>query len=87
MSADDNARIVQPVKEQLVRQKAIVLAAAESVTDQAVARHLRDLAGDLQQAIYLHLERGALRLIQRDAENEEQAWRDEEARLRHKAIV
>lgn len=87
MSADDNARIVQPVREQLVRQKALVLAAADAVTDQEVAKHLREIAGLLQQAIYLHLDRGALNLILRYAEHEESAWRDEEARLRQKAIV
>ena len=77
----DDAIIVRPIRDGLARQKSFALAAAESVSDQAVAQKLRDLAGDIQRAIYLHLDAGAMRLIQREAEYEEAAWRDEEARM------
>ena len=79
---NDDAMIVRPIREELARQKSFALAAADSVSDPAVSKKLRDLAGAIQQAIYLHLDTGALRLIQREAEHEDAAWRDEEARLR-----
>ena len=79
---NDDAMIVRPIREELARQKSFALAAAESVSDQAVAKKLRDLAGAIQSAIYLHLDAGALRLIQREAEHGDAAWHDEEVRLR-----
>ena len=68
---NDDAMIVRPIREELARQKSFALAAAESVSDQAVAQKLRDLAGAIQSAIYLHLDTGAIRLIQREAEHYE----------------
>lgn len=68
LNPNEDAKVVQPIRDELARQKSFALAAAESVSDPAVAAHLRDLAGSIQKAVYLHLDRGALKTIQHDAE-------------------
>lgn len=72
MSADQDAPIVQPIKDQLVRQKALVLAAAESVSDPKVADELRDLANGIESCIHDYLDHGALFLIRRAGEREKE---------------
>lgn len=72
-NAEQNARIVEPIKADLVRQKAFILAAAESVTDPKVAEDLRALAMGIEDCIHDHLDHGALYLIREAGEAEREA--------------
>lgn len=71
--AEHNLRVVHTIKGDMARQKALVLAAAESVTDPKVAENLKTLAQSIEDCIHDYLDHGALYLIQKAVENERES--------------